>query len=383
MNRSPTPQPPRWMKRFFRWYCKPEYQEDIEGDLQERFHRNVDTSGNRAANWRFFWDVLLLFRPGIIRTPSVFHPFIPYTMLRFNLILAFRNAMRHKGTFLINLMGLSIGLACVLLIYLWVEDERKVDHFHIKEGRSFSMDFATDSSAIIFNEAAIKAMGLDDPIGKTIQLWRQDYHIIGISENFHFTSLHEEITPCFMRAVPEQYLENVLVKIDGNRIQESLALLGEKHAEYNQGLPFEYSFLEEDYQQLYASEQRVSLLSRYFAGIAILISCLGLLGLATYSAERRIKEMGIRKILGATEWQLVRLLSRDFTRLVLIALVLSLPLSYLLAQNWLQEFAYRAPLNSWIFVGTGIIALFLAWSTVGLQTLKVARMNPVECLRDE
>ena len=878
MKRPNPPQPPNWLRRFFRWYCKPEYLEDIEGDLQERFFRNFGAAGKRTAQRQFFWDVLLLFRPGIIRSPSFSHTFIPYTMLRFNLILAFRNALRHKGTFFINLAGFSVGLACALMIYLWVQDERKIDNFHpngdqlyqvmhnlslgdgirtishtpgllaqalteeipeveiassvvppswfnargiisveknhlkalaqyadtnyfrvfswellygdrekalndkhavllsdhlakklfktpeeamgktiewdmeeyggsftvagvfvqppsystsqfdlvfnygvyldqrpfitdwrnsdpstfailkpgtdidyltskinalykakyqsfseqeitdfghelilrryadrylynryengvqaggrityvrlfslialailviacinfmnlatakatqrmkeigikktlgvhrktlvfqfmgesmlmaflsmgvalfwvatflptfnqitgkflslnfnfttisaivgisflagllagsypalylsgftpiqvlksklkvsvgelwtrrglvvfqfvvsimlilavwvvhqqiafvqaknlgydrnhivsfkkegqlnrniepflttikeipgvlgvasfghdlvgnhggtsglswenkdpnqrvqfanlemsyglleilnikMREGRIFSQDFATDSSAIIFNEAAIAAMGLENPIGKTIKLWRRDYHIIGVSENFHFKSLHDKIAPCFMRALPQQNLENVWVKVEGSRMKESLALLGERYEEYNQGLPFEYSFLDDDYRQLYISEQRVASLSRYFAGIAILISCLGLLGLATYTAERRIKEMGIRKILGATEWQLVQLLSRDFTRLILFALLLALPLSYLLAQNWLQEFAYRTTLNSWMFVGTGIVALFIAWTTVGFQTLKVARMNPAECLRDE
>jgi ABC-type antimicrobial peptide transport system permease subunit len=133
----------------------------------------------------------------------------------------------------------------------------------------------------------------------------------------------------------------------------------------------------------YASEERVATLSRYFAGIAIIISCLGLFGLAAFTTERRIKEIGIRKILGSSDFQIVRLLSIDFTRMVLVAIVLAIPISYLFASSWIESFAYRIDLEWWFFGAVGILALLIVWFTVGLQTMKAARINPTDCLRDE
>ena len=139
----------------------------------------------------------------------------------------------------------------------------------------------------------------------------------------------------------------------------------------------------EDYQKLYASENRVSILSRYFAGFAILISCLGLFGLVAFTAERRLKEIGIRKILGSSNFGIVRLLSDDFTKMVLIAMGVALPISYFIARDWLADFAYKIDLAWWYFAGAGLAALLIAWFTVGLQTVKAARVNPAQCLKDE
>ena len=145
----------------------------------------------------------------------------------------------------------------------------------------------------------------------------------------------------------------------------------------------DYRFLDDDYQALYAAEQRVSTLSKYFAGIAILISCLGLFGLAAFTAERRLKEIGIRKVLGATDFGIVRLLSGDFTRMVVVAIFIALPISYFIAQRWLQDFAFSIDLEWWYFAGAGGVALLIAWLSVGLQTIKAAKMNPVDGLRNE
>jgi hypothetical protein len=205
------------------------------------------------------------------------------------------------------------------------------------EGRTFSREFGSDSAKIIFNEAAIAAMGLKDPIGKTVNLWGQDKQIIGVTKNFHFESFYEEIKPCMMQCYPNG--RNVLVKIQAGMERKTIERIGDFYREYNQGLPFDYQFLDQDYQELYAAEQRVAILSKYFAGIAILISCLGLFGLATFTAERRLKEIGIRKILGSSEFGIVHLLSGDFTKMVLIAIVIALPLSYFIAHRWLESFA--------------------------------------------
>jgi putative ABC transport system permease protein len=251
----------------------------------------------------------------------------------------------------------------------------------MKEGRFFSRDFRTDSAKIIFNEAAIKAMGLKDPIGKKAQ----NSEILGVVKDFHFESFHVDVQPQLFilhrgKFAPPNY---IMARIQRGREAETLERLDKFYKSYNPGFPFEYKFLDEDYQRQYISEQRVSTLSRYFAGLAIVISCLGLFGLAAFTAQRRLKEIGIRKILGSTDFGIVRLLSGDFTKIVLAAITVALPVSYLIARKWLDEFAYRIDLEWWFFVGSGVLALLIAWFTVGLQTIRAARVNPTQCIKDE
>ncbi|WPP48463.1 ABC transporter permease [Catalinimonas niigatensis] len=254
-------------------------------------------------------------------------------------------------------------------------------HMELKEGRSFSRNFSAESSGVIFNEAAIESMGLTNPVGKTVKVFGEEKQIIGVVKNFHFESLYENVHPFYFML--SDRAENMMVKIEAGTAQEILTQLGEFYQAFNQGVPFDYRFLDEDYQKLYASENRVAVLSRYFAGITILISCLGLFGLAAFTAERRLKEIGIRKILGSSSLNIIRLLSADFTGMVLIAIIVALPISYLIAQSWLQDFAFSIELKWWYFAGAGLAALLIAWFTVGLQTVKAARVNPVECLKDE
>jgi ABC-type antimicrobial peptide transport system permease subunit len=251
------------------------------------------------------------------------------------------------------------------------------------QGRTFSREFGADSTRIIFNEAALKVMNLENPIGAHVKLWdRYDLEIVGIVKDFHFQSLHSPVNPLLIWLSPESTW-NVIVRLEGGKEKETIERLTEFYADYNPGFTLDYRFLDDEFARLYAAEQRVSTLSRYFAGIAILISCLGLFGLAAFTTERRIKEIGIRKILGSSNFQIVRLLSTDFTRMVLVANVIALPLSYLLVKNWIEAFAYRIDLEWWFFAGAGILALVIVWFTVGLQTMKAAHINPTECLRDE
>ncbi|MDX2246817.1 MAG: ABC transporter permease [Bacteroidia bacterium] len=254
--------------------------------------------------------------------------------------------------------------------------------FEMKEGRPFSREYGTDGEKIIFNEAAIKIMGLKDPLGKTVHVLGKDKEIIGVAKDFHFESFHEAVKPLFFILLPND-LTKIMVKIEAGREKETLSGLADFYGAFNPGFDFDYHFLDETYQAQYVAEQRVSKLSRYFAGLAILISCLGLFGLAAFTAERRIKEIGIRKILGASAWSIVRLLSADFTKMVLAAIVIALPVSYLIARQWLEGFAYRIDLEWWFFVGAAVAALLIAWLTVGVQTLRAAAINPAQCLRDE
>jgi hypothetical protein len=249
-------------------------------------------------------------------------------------------------------------------------------------GRTFSRDFSADSTKIIFNEAAIETMGLKDPIGKVINLWGNDRQIIGVTKNFHFQSFHEKVNPLFFILKPQDTWI-VMAKIAAGGEKEVIANLEKLYHQFNPGFLLDYKFLDQDYQAQYAAEQRVSTLSKYFAGLAILISCLGLFGLAAFTAERRLKEIGIRKILGSSNFGIVRLLSTDFTRMVLMAIGFALPISYLIAKNWLNDFAYRIDLEWWFFVGAGLVALLVTWLTVGLQTVRAARIYPSECLKDE
>ncbi len=249
-------------------------------------------------------------------------------------------------------------------------------------GRTYSTDFSTDSAKIIFNEAAIAAMGLDNPVGKVINRWGTEVEIIGVAKDFHFQSLHESVKPLFFLLEPGT-TDKIMAKIEAGRESDAIEQLQKFYQDYNPGFTLDYQFLDQDYQALYAAEQRVSTLSKYFAGIAIIISCLGLFSLAAFTAERRRKEIGIRKILGASSFSIVRRLSGDFTKIVLVAIFIALPISYFVAQRWLQDFAFSIDLEWWYFAGAGLVALLVAWFTVGLQTIKAARVNPVACLKDE
>ena len=174
-----------------------------------------------------------------------------------------------------------------------------------------------------------------------------------------------------------------MVKIQSESTRATIDELREVYEKFHPGYPFEYTFLDAEYQQLYESENKVAVLSKYFAVTAIIISCLGLFGLVTFTAQRRRKEIGIRKVLGATATGIMGLLSTDFTKMVLIAITIALPISYFIAVKWLESFAYRIELEWWLFAGAGVTALFIAWITIGMQTLKVARINPTECIRNE
>ena len=250
------------------------------------------------------------------------------------------------------------------------------------DGRSFSKDFGAEENNLILNEAAVKVMGFDNPVGQTVNMWRENRQVIGVVKNFHFESLHERVKPLLFRFEPGRTLK-VLVKIESGKEQETLQRLEAFYGEFNPGYSFDYAFIDENYQAQYVAERRVGSLSKYFAGFAIVISCLGLFGLAAFTAERRMKEIGIRKILGSTNWGIVYLLSGDFTKMVLVAIGIALPVGYYLSKQWLQSYEYAIGLSVWYFVCAGIAALFIAWLTVGVQTLKAASVNPSECLRHE
>ncbi|MEQ9402063.1 MAG: FtsX-like permease family protein [Cyclobacteriaceae bacterium] len=248
-------------------------------------------------------------------------------------------------------------------------------------GRTFSSEFGNEGSKILFNEKAIEAMGLENPIGKTIRLWGRNREIIGVVKDFHFRSLHQEISPCFFQVY--ESLSTIVIRIKPGNELETIGRIEELYQERNPGLTFNFKFFDQEYDALYHAEQQIASLSKSFGAVAILISCLGLFGLVAFTSERRQKEIGIRKVLGSGEYRLVILLTRDFSKMVGIAIMISLPFSYFLMKFWLQSFAYRIELNLWFFIGSGIFSMLIAWLIMSVQTIKAAKANPVEALKYE
>ena len=249
------------------------------------------------------------------------------------------------------------------------------------EGRTFSREFSNEEQKIILNETAVKQMGLEDPIGQVYDIW-DDVEVIGIMKDFHLQSLHEEIKPSFLIFRPED-VSQVIIKIQAGLEYETITALEELYQSLNPNLPFEYKFLDQNYQELYQAEQRTAGLYQYFAIVAIFISCLGLLGLSAFTVQMRLKEIGIRKVLGSSVWKVISLLTRDLTRTVVASLFVSIPIAWYLSQSWLEGFAYRIELGAVIFILSGLAVVLMAWSIVALQSLRAAKVNPVECLKDE
>ena len=252
----------------------------------------------------------------------------------------------------------------------------------IVQGRGFSRKFGDEKNSLIFNETAIKAMGIKDPLGKKVRMWGEDKIIVGVVKDFFDNSIHENIRPLVMRFEPPE-TTFIVVKIAQGKESAALAAIETIYKQMNPGYAFEFRFMDQQYQQMYAAEGRITVLSRFFAGIAILISCLGLLGLVSFMAERRAKEIGIRKVLGASVAGIVNLLAKDFLRLVLIAILIASPLAWYCMDRWLEGFAYQVELNGWIFVLAGVVAMLIAFLTVGFQSVRAALANPVKSLRSE
>lgn len=248
-------------------------------------------------------------------------------------------------------------------------------------GRYYAKEFGNDKQNVVINEAAVRTIGLEDPIGEIINIWGENRQIIGVVKDFHMESFYEEVKPMFLNLTDRNY--EIMLRIQAGAERQTIERVRDFYTEYNNGLAFDFKFMDTRYQELYESENRVSALSQYFAGIAMIISCLGLFGLATFSAERRIKEIGIRKALGASVVSVIGILTGDFARMVLIAIALALPLGYWLASDWLSGFAYHIELQWWFFALTGLATLLVAMLTIGLRTFRAASAKPTDCLRYE
>ncbi len=252
------------------------------------------------------------------------------------------------------------------------------------EGRSFSREYSTDpETAFIVNEEAVRRMGLEKPVvGKRFGFWEIDGQIIGVMKDAHFQTLHQKIEPLVFKMFPD-WLRRMYVKIRSDNVSATLATLNKTWDEMNLGYPFEYRFLDEDFHNLYKSEARLGKIFQSFAALAVFIACLGLFGLASFIAEQRTKEIGIRKVLGSSTAGIMALLNQQFLKWIAVANLIAWPLAYFAMQKWLQKFAYRADIEIWIFFLSAALGLTVALLTVSLQTLRAARANPVDNLKHE
>jgi hypothetical protein len=253
----------------------------------------------------------------------------------------------------------------------------------VLRGRDFSRAFAADTLNFLINEVAAKKMGFSDPIGKKVSIFGKEGEIIGVLKDFHFNSLREEIQPLLLDVNESVEFGSILVRTQPGMERPALDGLERVYRQYNQKFPFTFSFADEEYQKLYKNEQMTSRLSGVFAALAISISCLGLLGLSAFSAEQRFREIGIRKVLGASVTDIIILFSLDFIRLLGISFVIGGLAAWLAMHKWLEGFAYRIHLSWWIFALAGVFAVLIMLLTIASQVFKVALVPPVKTLRSE
>lgn len=257
--------------------------------------------------------------------------------------------------------------------------------FELVNGRSFSSEYATDKKeAIIINEEAARQLGWNKPIGKRLKIfWNNEIgRVIGVVKDFHFKSLHEKIEPTVF-TVGFRWLFHIVIRIRPGNIPNTLDFIKETWKKYNPIRPFDFSFVDENFDKLYRAEEKMGTLFGYFTSLAIIIACLGIFGLVSFSTENRTKEIGIRKVLGASVVRIIHLFSKEFIMLVLVANIIAWPIAYFVMNKWLQNFAYKINISWWTFLLAGVTALVIALLTVSYQAIKAATSNPVEALRYE
>ncbi len=259
----------------------------------------------------------------------------------------------------------------------------------IEKGRFFTPEFISDSSAVVINESTMELLGWDDPLGKKINNWssnRGNFTVIGVVKDFHYESLHQEIRPMalFLEGGYYKRVQNkISIKLNSDDIQETVTHIENTWKEFVPGSPFEYSFLDQDFDNLYANESQTKKTFTIFSILSIFIACLGLFGLASFIAERRTKEIGIRKVMGASVSSIINILNRGFVKWVAIASLIASPIAWYAMENWLQNFAYRIELSVWMFVFAAGLALVIALIIVSFQTVRAALKNPVDSLQYE
>ncbi|MFT4152878.1 ABC transporter permease [Parafilimonas sp.] len=264
-------------------------------------------------------------------------------------------------------------------------DYLKMMNIPVIQGRGFSRDFPNDTAkhTFLINETLLKLTGLKNPVGKRLHFFDYTGTIAGVVKDFHLTSLHDPIQPLVLYWGEHEGWGSVLVKTQAGKTQQAIAGMEKVFRQMEPGFPFRYHFVDEDYQKLYTSEITVSKLANCFSLFAVFISCLGLLGLTMFTAEQRRKEIGVRKVIGASISDIVTMLSKDIIKLVVISAIIATPVAWWAMNNWLQNFAYRINISWWIFCIAGMLALLIALATISWQAIKAATANPVKSLRTE
>lgn len=259
---------------------------------------------------------------------------------------------------------------------------------HIKEGRNFSKSFGEDSTAMIINEAAAKFMGTNDPVGEFIygsDIYGniEKYHVIGVVRDFNYESLHSSIGPLCLLLEQSPYAASFKINVSNTNLSGLIAQIKGIWGKLAPEMPFSYRFLDDSFNDMYKAESRAGTIAVLFSTLAIFIACLGLFGLVMFAVEQRTKEIGIRKVLGASNAGIVQLLSKEFIKLVIISFIVAAPVGWFIMNRWLQDFAYRTNITWWIFVIAGSVALLIALITVSFQSIKAATANPVEILKTD
>ncbi|GAB2972658.1 ABC transporter permease [Mucilaginibacter puniceus] len=270
---------------------------------------------------------------------------------------------------------------------IWNVDEDYLTTLGIKlkSGRNFSSEMKTDSDAIIINEAAAQLLGFQDPVGKKLYYPRGNdagyFNIIGVIKNFNFRSLKESVSPLLLRFADETY--SMSVRLNATDVASTRAQIASKWAALSPNVQFDFSYMDDDFNHIYFAEQRMGKIAVAFTSLAILVACMGLFGLAAYAAEQRTKEIGIRKVLGASLSTIVSMLTKDFLLLVFIAIIIASPLAWIFMNKWLQGFAYKIDISWWMLTAAGLGAALIAFVTISFQSIKAALTNPVKSLRSE
>jgi len=262
-------------------------------------------------------------------------------------------------------------------------DYIKTFEMEIVDGRDFSKDFQTDTQNYIVNEEAVKFMKFENPVGKLFSIWDREGQIIGVVKNFHSRSLHNEFEPLVLTLTQNWPHNFVFIRIRPENTSQTLKDLEKTWKNFAPDYPFNYQFLDEDFEALYQTDQRTGTLFRYFTILAIFISCLGIFGLAAFTAEQRTKEIGVRKVMGASISSIVALLSREFIILLTLANMIAWPAAFVLMNKMLNNYAYRTDMGFWIFLLAGVLAYTIAILTVSYQAIKAARTDPIDALRYE
>lgn len=317
--------------------------------------------------------------------------------------IAWRNLIKDRRFTILNL----VGLACALLIRLWVSGELSMDKYNDNDAQLYQVmqnikhdgiiETTPNTGGLLVNALVAEMPEIEHAATVVPALWFSSDAIISVGGTrlkaagqfiskdyfsiFNFESLYETIKPCFFQMFPIG--SSIVVRIKAGTEKQTIAQIQKTYISFNKNLAFDYKFLDEEYQALYTSEDRVAVLSKYFAGVAILISCLGLFGLAAFTAQMRQKEIGIRKVVGASVSSVVIMLSKDFLKPVTLAAVIAFPVVWWIMNNWPNNFAYHIPISADIFLIAGLSIIFITLLTISFQSIKAAITNPVKSLRAE